>query len=310
MKSFKSPVILVTGKNGQVGWELQRTLMPLGTIVALGREEMDLSRPDQIRNAILKIKPDVVVNAAAYTAVDKAEAEPQLAMKINGVAPGILASEAKNIGALLIHYSTDYVFDGTKEGPYVETDLPNPINVYGWTKLAGEQAITGVESDFLILRTTWVYAGRGHNFLRTVLRLAQEREELRMIDDQIGSPTWARFIAETTAHVIRQALHEQRAGCFDSGLYHLTSSGQTSWFGFTEKIIENVRKMPAGQNLKARHIIPISTDQYPLPAKRPQNSVLSCLGLVDRFELEMPNWEQSITDCMDEWLQYRIYAKA
>lgn len=300
MKKNTMPVILVTGKNGQVGWELQRTLMPLGTLVALGREELDLSQPDMIRNTIQRIKPDVIVNAAAYTAVDKAETEPELAMKINGVAPGILASEAKNAGTLLIHYSTDYVFDGTKEEPYVESDTPNPINNYGRTKLAGEQAIQAVDSDHLILRTTWVYASRGHNFLRTVLRLAQEREELRMIADQIGAPTWARPIAETTAHIIRQALNEKQSGRFESGLYHLTSAGQTSWFGFAGKIIENAQATLFNQSLKVREIHPITTEEYPSPARRPKNSMLSNAALIDRFGLALPDWEKTLRYCMDE----------
>ena len=291
--------MLVTGKNGQVGWELQRTLMPLGTIVALGRETLDLSNFDQIRAVIRQIKPDIIVNAAAYTAVDKAESEQELAMKVNGEAPGILASEAKSAGSLLIHYSTDYVFDGTKKEPYLETDRPNPINHYGLTKLAGEQAIQKVDCDYLILRITWVYAGRGHNFLRTVLRLAQEREELRMIADQIGAPTWARFIAEATAIIVKQAMAEKQAGRFASGLYHLTSAGQTSWCEFAEKIIDYVRCL-SDQPMKVRQIQSIKTEDYPLPAARPPNSILSTNALNERFALSLPDWQQTLNLCLDE----------
>ncbi|MBN1378892.1 MAG: dTDP-4-dehydrorhamnose reductase [Gammaproteobacteria bacterium] len=300
MKSYTRPIILVTGKNGQVGWELQRTLMPLGTIIALGRDELDLTKHDRIRDVIQRFKPEVIINAAAYTAVDKAETELDLAMKINGDAPGILASEAKKIGALLIHYSTDYVFDGCKDSAYVETDVPNPLNHYGQTKLAGEMAIQAIDCEYLVLRTTWVYAGRGQNFLMTVLRLAQEREELRMIADQLGSPTWARLIAETTAHVIRQALNEKLAGRFESGLYHLTSAGKTSWFGFAEKIVELAKAGSEGHHLLVQKIHPITTEEYPLPAIRPKNSLLSSASLIKRFDLTMPHWESVLTLCFQD----------
>ncbi|MCA1767140.1 MAG: dTDP-4-dehydrorhamnose reductase, partial [Idiomarina sp.] len=190
--------ILLFGKNGQVGWELNRSLQPLGEVIALDRDEADFSRPESLREIVRKIKPDVIVNAVAYTAVDKAEAEEALAATINSIAPGVLAEEALSINALLIHYSTDYVFDGTKQGPYVETDVPKPINAYGRTKLAGEQVIQSSGCDYFIFRTSWVYASRGHNFLLTILRLAKERDELNIVADQIGSPTSARLIAETT----------------------------------------------------------------------------------------------------------------
>ncbi|MGR9052136.1 MAG: dTDP-4-dehydrorhamnose reductase [Gammaproteobacteria bacterium] len=294
------PIVLLIGKSGQVGWELQRTLMPLGKIVSLGRADLNLESPDSIRGAIRTVNPQIIVNAAAYTAVDKAETESDLAMKINGDAPGIMAEEAKKQKALLIHYSTDYVFDGTKKQAYIETDTPNPLNHYGFSKLAGEQAIRSIGQDYLIFRTTWVYAARGQNFLNTVLRLGHEREELKMIADQFGAPTWARSIAEITAHVIKQALLEKKAGDFFSELYHMTASGHTSWFGFAEKIIENMRRTHDKENVKVRVIQPIGTDEYPLPAKRPKNSILSNEAFLRRFPLFMPNWEESLLLCLEE----------
>ena len=224
--------ILLFGKNGQVGWELNRSLQPLGEVVALSREEADFSNPESLRKIVSEISPDVIVNAVAYTAVDKAEEEEELAAIINGVAPGILAEEALKINALLIHYSTDYVFDGAKDSPYIETDKPNPINAYGRTKLAGEVVIQSSDCDYLIFRTSWVYASRGHNFLLTMLKLASEREELSIVADQMGAPTTAKLIADTTALSIRQAMGEKQSGNFSSDLYHLATSGSTSWHGF------------------------------------------------------------------------------
>ena len=223
------PRILLTGKNGQVGWELQRTLAPLGEVVVLDRRQLDLSDPDQIRERVREISPDLIVNAAAYTAVDRAEAEPEPAMAVNGTAPGLLAEEAKRIGAAIIHYSTDYVFDGAKTTPYTEEDAPNPLNVYGRTKLAGEQAVQAAGVPHLILRTSWVYGMRGKNFLLTILRLAREREELKIVDDQIGAPTWSRTIAEATAQILTSGAWPVSGA---SGIYHLTASGSTSWYGF------------------------------------------------------------------------------
>ncbi len=226
--------ILLTGGNGQVGWELVRALLPLGEVITTNRAQANLSDLNNLRRTVQKYSADVIVNAAAYTAVDKAETEESLAFLINAEAPGILAEEAKKTGALLIHYSTDYVFDGTKISAYAEDDAPNPVNVYGQSKLAGEKAVQATGADYLILRTSWVYAARGHNFLKSVLRLAAEREELNIVADQIGSPTWARLIAEATAHIIRQSMIERHGGIFNSGLYHLTSHGETSWHGFAQ----------------------------------------------------------------------------
>lgn len=295
--SYKAPVILVTGKNGQVGYELQRTLMPLGAVIAVDRNSMNLADNDSIRTAITQIKPDVIVNAAAYTAVDKAETEQQAAMQINGIAPGVLAEEAKKLNALLIHYSTDYVYDGCKQGIYLETDSPHPVNYYGVSKLAGEQAIQASKAEHLILRTSWVYGARGGNFLLTMLRLMREQEVLNVIDDQHGAPTWSRLIAEVTAHILKQSLEEKLKQEFQSGIYHLTSGGETTWHGFASKIAQLAIHKEA---LKIKTIEKIVTSQYPTPAKRPHNSRISTQALSDRFSLVLPDWDQALAVCMEE----------
>lgn len=286
--------ILLTGKNGQVGWELARTLAPLGTVVAADRGIMDLSKPDSIRGAIRDIKPDLIVNTAAYTAVDKAEAEPEPAMAVNGVAPGIMAEEAKRLGAAMVHFSTDYVFDGTQEGPYAESDEPNPVSVYGETKLAGERAVRQAAGAHLIFRTSWVYGLRGKNFLLTIRHLAEARSELKVVDDQIGAPTWSRLIAEITAQILAQtwAQTERRPSSLAeaSGLYHLSCAGQTSWYGFARAIL-GPRPSPV--------LIPIPTSGYPLPARRPANSVLSNDKLRRTFGLALPEWTQALTLCLN-----------
>lgn len=286
--------ILLTGKNGQVGWELQRTLATLGDVVAVDRQGMDLANPDSIRKAIRAIRPDLIVNAAAYTAVDKAESEPDLTMAINGIAPGIMAEEAKRLGAAMVHYSTDYVFDGTKISPYTEEDVPNPLSVYGKTKLAGEQAVQAAGIPHLIFRTSWVYGMRGRNFLLTILRLAKERDELKIVGDQIGAPTWSRMIAEATAQILAQ----RRAGLGEaSGLYNLTAAGRTSWHGFANAILESTALQGAHPMPK---LIPITTPEYPLPATRPLNSMLSSAKLNRTFGVILPAWDASLTLCMDE----------
>ena len=267
--------ILLFGKNGQVGWELNRTLLPLGQVVALNRKSADLSDPESLRNIVREIKPDVIVNAAAYTAVDLAEKEEELSITINALSPGVLAEEAKTLNALLVHYSTDYVFDGAKMSPYLEGDTTAPINAYGRSKLAGEEAIRASDCDHLILRTSWVYSVRGHNFLRSILRLASEREELSIVNDQLGSPTWARLIAETTSHILRASHDERTAGRFVSDLYNLTSAGSTSWFGFSQKIIELARHTDKSLQLRVKKLNPIPTSDYPTPASRPMRTVLS-----------------------------------
>jgi dTDP-4-dehydrorhamnose reductase len=291
--------ILLTGATGQVGWELARTLLPIGVVIAVDRNQADLADLNSLRAIIRQHQPNVIVNPAAYTAVDKAETEQELAFLVNAEASGILAEESKKIGALLVHYSTDYVFDGTKSTPYTEGDATNPINVYGQSKLAGEQAIQSVACDYLILRTSWVYASRGNNFLKTILRLTAEREELKIVADQIGSPTWARLIAETTAHVIRQAMHERQVNSFNSGIYHLTSSGETSWHGFAQKIVDIVREQ-GKLELKNQAILPIPTSAYPLPAKRPANSRLATNRLEQQFGLTLPSWDNVLRLCMQE----------
>jgi dTDP-4-dehydrorhamnose reductase len=289
--------ILLTGCNGQVGWELARTLLPLGEVVALNREQANFTDLKTLRATVQTICPDVIVNAAAYTAVDKAESERDLAFLINAEAVDVLAEEAKKLNALLIHYSTDYVFDGTKDAPYNENDVPNPLNVYGESKLAGEQAIQASGADYLIFRTTWVFAERGQNFVNSILRLAAEREELNIVADQIGAPTWARFIAEATAHSIRQAEIERKAKIFESEILNLTSAGETSWQGFAEKIVEIARQQ--NRTLKNQAINPIPTSAYPIPAKRPLNSRLSTERLTERFNLVMPNWDETLRLCLN-----------
>ncbi len=286
--------ILLTGKNGQVGWELQRTLAPLGQVIAVDRQVLDLSKPDSIRSVIREVKPDLIVNPAAYTAVDKAESEPELAMVVNGIAPGIMAEEAKRLGAAMIHYSTDYVFDGKKASPYTEEDAPGPINVYGKTKLAGERAIEAVGIPHLILRTSWVYGMRGKNFLLTILRLAQERDELKIVDDQIGAPTWSRMIAEATAQILAQSVlplpHHPLPIAEVSGIYNLTAAGSTSWCGFTQAILENAQP--------GMRVSPILTAEYPLPAPRPLFSLLSNDKLSRTFGISLPPWDESLALCM------------
>ncbi|PFH10691.1 dTDP-4-dehydrorhamnose reductase [Collimonas sp. PA-H2] len=287
--------ILLTGKTGQVGFELERSLQGLGEVIALDRSQMDLANLVQVRDVIREIKPALIINPAAYTAVDKAESEPDLAQRINADAPAVMAEEARKLGAGMIHYSTDYVFDGAKTTPYTEDDATCPINVYGKTKLAGEQAIQAADIPYLILRTSWVYGMHGKNFLLTVLRLAQEREELRIVADQHGSPTWSRTIADTTAHIVAQLRSEGAHKFLDklqsrSGLYHLTARGQTTWHGFTKTIIDHpsVTRKPL--------VIPIATQEYPLPAKRPGNSVLNCQRLINAF-CDLPTWDQALKLC-------------
>jgi len=289
--------ILLLGKNGQVGWELARAMLPLGEVIALDRQQMDFVNLEALRLTIHAIHPDLIVNAAAYTAVDKAESEQENTFLCNATAVDAIAQEAKKIGALLIHYSTDYIFDGTKNSPYLENDVVNPLNVYGKSKLAGENAIIASGVDYLILRTTWVFAARGQNFLKSILRLAAERDTLNIVADQIGAPTWARVIAQTTAHIIQQVKQERENKLFVSGVFHLTSAGDTSWHGFAQKIVELAS--PHCQ-LKTHVISPIPTSQYPTPAKRPLNSRLCTDKLTQRFGVVMPTWETSLKLCMEE----------
>jgi dTDP-4-dehydrorhamnose reductase len=301
------PTILLTGKNGQVGRELAAMLPAVGNVVAVGRDELDLSKPDDIRNLIRKINPQLIVNAAAYTAVDKAESEESLASAINAEAAGIMAEEAKKIGAALVHYSTDYIFAGLKTTPYNENDAPNPQSVYGRTKLQGEKAIQRADVDHLIFRTAWVYGREGKNFLLTILRLATQREELRIVSDQIGAPTSSHEIAAATTKILTQLFsHDKRKHPLSkvSGTYHMTAAGETSWAGFAEAILDHARTHPpsapwyasATNNLPiiAKRVAHLTTAEYPTPARRPAYSVLSNRGLADTFQTHLPDWRTQL----------------
>jgi len=285
--------ILITGSHGQVGWELVRCLAPLGEVVALDHAGLDLTDLAAVRQAVSETRPTVVVNAAAYTAVDRAEEEEAIAVRINGDAPGALAEEAARCGAALIHYSTDYVFDGTQEAPYTERDPVAPINAYGRSKLAGERAVTAVGGAYLILRTSWVYAARGNNFPRTILRLARERDELSIVDDQIGAPTWARWIAEATGAIVAAGRGDvagylgERAGC-----YHLACAGATSWYGFARELLA-----VGGGEGRVAHLAPIPSRDYPTPAPRPASSRLDCTRLAEVFGVALPEWEEGVRLC-------------
>lgn len=298
MKTF-----LVLGRNGQVGFELQRTLAPLGRVVALDSWQLDLNKPDNIRKVVGELAPAVIVNAAAYTAVDKAESERDIAMRVNAIAPGVLAEEARKLGALLVHYSTDYVFDGAKNSPYLETDATAPTSIYGLSKLAGEQAIQVAGGDFLIFRTSWVFSVRGHNFLLTMLRLARERDSLRVVADQHGAPTWSRMVAEATALAIQRRFTNHQSPI--TGVYHLTGQGQTTWHGFAQGILHEYQQRHAQKGwpelkVHAAQIEAITTEQYPTPAKRPANSVLDNTKLLRDFGLQLPDWKDSLVQALDE----------
>lgn len=291
--------VLITGPAGQVGWECQRSLHAIGEARGISRAECDLAQPDAIRSMVRDVAPDVIVNAAAYTAVDRAESEPDLAHAVNAAAPAVLAEEAKRLGAALIHLSTDYVFDGTKPAPYVEGDPCNPLSVYGRSKLQGEQAILSSGAAALILRTSWVYATRGHNFLRTIVRLAREREELRIVDDQWGAPTWARSIAEAIAAIVARAGRD-RASIAASlaergGVFHMTAGGRTNWHQFATRVLQRV----ADPDRRVRSIVPIPSREYPTPARRPMNSVLDCARLARHWGIALPPWELAFDLAVD-----------
>lgn len=290
--------ILLAGKTGQVGWELQRALAPLGRVVVVDRSRMNLTDPDSIRNAIRETRPAIIVNAAGYTTVDKAEAEPALAMQVNAAAPGVMAEEARRLDALLVHYSTDYVYDGQKGSPYVEGDVPNPLNAYGRSKLAGEQAVIATGCAHLILRTSWIYSDRGTNFVLTMLKLARERTELSVVDDQVGSPSWARLLAETTASVLQRPDYVRSNG----GIYHLSASGYPSRFDFAVRIIEIARQLsgPGGNWATLRRT---TTDNYPLPAVRPLHVATSKEKFRRVFGVEMPDWAEQLQACLGEMLR-------
>ncbi|MFK0312062.1 dTDP-4-dehydrorhamnose reductase [Pseudomonas sp. NPDC090233] len=283
--------VLVCGCNGQVAQALKAQLSGVGELHVLGREQLDLARPEALREPLRRLAPELIINAAAYTAVDQAESEPDLAFAINAQAPGVLAEEALRLGAPLIHYSTDYVFDGEKATPYNEHDVPNPLGVYGRSKLAGEQAIAAVGGEHLILRTSWVYSLHGRNFLLTMQRLLQEKPQLRVVDDQIGAPTWATALATATQALIAR-WQAGEAGPW--GTYHLTAQGETSWFGFAQAIGEQLK----ARGLPCAEVLPIPSSEYPTPARRPLNSRLDCSRLAREWDVQPAHWQQALIDCL------------
>jgi dTDP-4-dehydrorhamnose reductase len=311
-----SPRLLILGANGQVGWRLQRALAPLGEVIALNREGLNLFDLDRVRRTIRDVHPNVVVNAAAYTAVDQAEREPELARTLNAAAPQALADELVLTGGLLIHYSTDYVFDGSKGSPYVETDPTAPLNVYGRTKLEGEQMISASGCAHLILRTTWVYDTRGKNFLRTVLRLAREKEELRIVGDQVGAPTWAFSLADATSVIVATALSQRSTNIWPhNGIFHLTAGGETTWAGFATAILDEYRAQQLSpedvdtpsetlfddprdpefrEPLRAQRVIAIPSEEYPTPARRPRYSLLSNAKVKAALGVGMGDWREDL----------------
>ncbi|QND48903.1 dTDP-4-dehydrorhamnose reductase [Rhizobium lusitanum] len=286
--------VLVTGANGQVGFELQRSLAPLGNVVAVTRAEMDLANEASILSVLEEHKPSIIVNPAAYTAVDRAESEREQAMAVNAAAPGVLARWAADRGAYLVHYSTDYVFDGTKADAYVETDPVNPQSVYGESKWLGEKAVRSSGAGHVILRTSWVYGHHGNNFLKTILRLAQERNSLNIVADQIGAPTSAALIADVTRGVVEFVSRSE--GPDVSGTYHLSAQGNTSWYGYAEQIVREALTKNFTLALQLDALKPITTADYPTPAKRPQNSRLNCAKLMDCFDLPLPAWQEGVND--------------
>jgi dTDP-4-dehydrorhamnose reductase len=295
--------ILLFGKNGQVGWELQRSLAPLGEVVALGSAGGaglcgDFTDLDGLARTVAQVRPDAIVNAAAYTAVDKAESEPELARTVNATAPGVLADAARQIGAALVHYSTDYVFDGSGSKPWTEDDPTGPLSVYGRTKLEGEQAIIRANPRHLILRTSWVYGPRGGNFAKTMLRLARERDRLTVIDDQFGAPTGADLLADVTGHALRALLAQPGK----AGVYHVAAAGEASWYGYARFVIGQA--LQAGAKLKAstEQVVPIPTTAFPAPVQRPRNSRLDTSSFQQTFDLTLPNWQQGVSRMLEEIL--------
>jgi len=292
--------ILLSGRNGQIGWELQRCLASLGEVLAPSRADFDLADSARLRQVVRDARPDIIVNAAAYTDVDQAEVEFARAVAVNAAAPGVLAEEAARVGALLIHYSTDYVFDGGANQPYNEQDQPAPLGAYGRSKLLGEDRIREAGAQALILRTAWVYASRGRNFLRTIQRLARERDEIGVVDDQRGAPTWARLVAEATGHVLCMLRDRSRRDAIFAGehtqIYHVTCNGETTWYEFAAEILGQMRAAePSAPLAKLR---PITSAEYPSRAGRPSYSVLSCERLARDFNLRLPHWRSSVELCV------------
>ena len=294
--------ILLFGKGGQVGWELQRSLAPLGEVVALDHDSTDycgnFSNPAGLLDTVRDVKPDIIVNAAAHTAVDKAESEPDLVRTLNATAPGLLAQEAQRLGAWFVHYSTDYVFDGSGSRAWKETDTPAPLSVYGQTKLEGEQLIQAACQQHLVFRTSWVYAARGGNFARTMLRLAQERDRLTVIDDQIGAPTGAELLADVTAHALLQAMRRPE----DAGLYHLAASGETSWWGYARHVLAEAQRLQPDLQLKASEVLAVPSSAFATAARRPHNSRLDTRKLQTTFDLHLPAWQEGVDRMLAETL--------
>jgi dTDP-4-dehydrorhamnose reductase len=289
--------ILLLGKHGQLGWELHRTLQPLGEVIALDYPEIDLTSPDSIRVTVQKSQPKIIINAAAYTDVDRAESEPEIAMAVNGFAPGLLAEQAQSLCAGLIHYSTDYVFDGNKGSPYVETDTPNPINVYGRSKLEGERSVFQVNGSYLILRTSWVYSLRGVSFVTKVLSWAREQETLRIVEDQIGSPTWARMLAEITAQLLVKGGDEPLRFIEDKkGIFHLAGTGSTNRLDWVRAILQYD---PHQENQMTRRVLPAKSKDFSDTTKRPPFSALNCNRFFDIFDLRLPDWENTLRLALD-----------
>jgi len=286
--------ILILGANGQVGWELQRTLIPLGEIKACTRKEADLEQLEALKNLIQTYKPQIIVNAAAYSAVDQAETQQEKVQRINTEAVELIAKETKQLKGLLIHYSTDYIFDGRKTTPYKEQDQPNPQSVYGKSKYQGEQKIAESGCNHLIFRTSWVYATRGNNFLNTIIKLAQERDELHIVNDQVGSPTSATLIADITALALYKLIQQPKNTDKLTGTYHLTPTGETSWYFFAKQILKQVEQQGIKLKTTAEKINSIRTEDYPLPAKRPKNSSLNTIKLQQTFNIHLPTWQQQL----------------
>ena len=282
---------------------MHRSLQPLGEVIALGRKMADFSRHESLRTVVRDTNPDVIVNAAAYTAVDDAENNEELASKINSTAPGVLAEEARKINALLVHYSTDYVFNGLKTDPYIESDEPNPINAYGRSKLAGERLITESGCDYLIFRTSWVYASRGHNFVKTILRLATERKELKVVADQIGAPTGAELIADVTALCIYQVLQNKDTSMQVEGIYHLAANDRTSWHGFAEYIVEIACDHGASLSVTKEKVLPVTSSEFSFTADRPANSQLDCEKIIRVFGVKLPEWRINVKRAVIELLE-------
>jgi dTDP-4-dehydrorhamnose reductase len=300
--SFKTPRFFITGANGQLGFELQRALAPLGEVVACGRDACNLSSPDSIRAAVRAAKPDVIFSAGAYTAVDKAESEPDLASAVNGDAPGILGEEAAKLGALVIHYSTDYVFDGTKTSAYREEDATNPLGIYGKTKLEGENALAASGADHLISRTSWVFGAHDKNFIKTILRLAASRDELRIVADQVGAPTGAALLADASTHIATRYLRDGMEN-FPFGLYHLAAGGETSWHGFAQHIVAKAAAANSPLQANIDRILPIPAAEYPTPAARPANSRLDTSKFRTAFGLHLPDWKHGVDQVLDVLLE-------